>query len=184
MWTWFILNPSKSISSTGILRNLRSTALGKAPFPGFLPFSPADSLRPPRFCLNRLLYIEAVLHDDTVGSGHNACRRHALKTWEGTNGKSPLSPQKHQQIWGCLSVSRQHSSMKSLRPCTCPITILTWRVFGSSSFTPHQLWLDVIICLCIIVSGQISIIPKPELRGFGGIPLLNHNLRWPRLTSL
>ena len=30
-------------------------------------------------------------------------------------------------------------------------------------------------------SGQISIIPKPELRGFGGrIPLLNHNLRWPR----
>ena len=33
-------------------------------------------------------------------------------------------------------------------------------------------------------SGQISIIPKPELRGFGGIPLLNHNLRWPRLTSL
>ena len=24
---------------------------------------------------------------------------------------------------------------------------------------------------------QISVIPKPELRGFGGIPLLNHNLR-------
>ena len=32
----------------------------------------------------------------------------------------------------------------------------------------------------IQVSGQISICPKPELRGFaGGIPLLNHNLRWP-----
>ena len=31
--------------------------------------------------------------------------------------------------------------------------------------------------------GQISIIPKHELRGFGGIPLLNHHLRWPRLRS-
>ena len=30
-------------------------------------------------------------------------------------------------------------------------------------------------------SGQISIIPKPELREFlGGIPLLNHHFRWPR----
>ena len=28
-----------------------------------------------------------------------------------------------------------------------------------------------------IPSGQISIIPKPELRDFGGIPLLNHHLR-------
>ena len=34
------------------------------------------------------------------------------------------------------------------------------------------------------ISGQISIIPKPELRGFWGIPLLNHHLRWPRSRYL
>ena len=27
------------------------------------------------------------------------------------------------------------------------------------------------------ISGQISVIPKRELRAFGGIPLLNHHLR-------
>ncbi len=34
------------------------------------------------------------------------------------------------------------------------------------------------------IPGQMSIIPKPELKQFsGGIPLLNHHLRWPRLRS-
>ena len=35
-----------------------------------------------------------------------------------------------------------------------------------------------------MMSGQISIIPKPESGDFGGIPLLNHHLGWPQLRSL
>ena len=40
------------------------------------------------------------------------------------------------------------------------------------------------IHIILYISGQISIIPKPELRDFGEVPLLNHHLGWPRLTSL
>ena len=34
------------------------------------------------------------------------------------------------------------------------------------------------------LSGQLTMFPKPHLRAFGGIPILNHHLGWPRLRLL
>ena len=43
-----------------------------------------------------------------------------------------------------------------------------------------QLITELLTTISHQVSGQITIIPKPEFRGFWGkIPLLNHHLRWP-----